>query len=59
MRELAELHLVRWNVLYDEASTGRQLPLIAPDRLFPVVKTLQEVDHRKTLIVLLGSVNGH
>jgi len=30
MRELAELHLVRWNVLYDEASTGRQLPLIAP-----------------------------
>ena len=30
MRELAELHLVRWNVFYDEASTGRQLPLIAP-----------------------------
>ena len=30
MRELAELHSVRWNVLYDEASTGGQLPSIAP-----------------------------
>ena len=29
------------------------------NRLLPVVETLQEVDHRKTFIVLFGRVDGH